>query len=337
MPTLDYAEVLELLGDGRRSHLLLGNGFSIGCDTIFRYASLYERAVDKGLSQRAQEVFAGLGTNNFEGVMRLLGDSHWVARTYGLVEGAQSDMLHDLEIVKRALVEAIADSHLPHSGSVEDAKKNAAAAFFKPYHNIFTTNYDLLAYWVVMSQEGGPVYRDGFGEDPEEPDAPYVVFSFRLGDQKGLFYLHGGLHLYVNAGHVTKHCWNRSGEPLTTLILQGMTEGKYPLFVAEGTAQKKLQQIYESSYLSYALDKLGRIKNRLVVFGHSLGANDEHLRNAIAGIKDLKELYIGVRDGAITAKADEASAAIHAIRHQRGLTQLDIYYFLSESANVWGT
>jgi hypothetical protein len=280
-------------------------------------------------------VFGRLGTNNFEGVMRLLGDAHWVARTYGLLDGDESEMLSDLAIVKTALVEAIAESHLPNTGSVSDSKKASAMSFLEPYHNVFTTNYDLLAYWVVMAREGGPAYRDGFGDDPDEPDAPTVVFSFRLGDQKGIFYLHGGLHLFVNAGHVTKHCWSRSGEPLTTLILQGMEARRYPLFVAEGSAEKKLQQIYTSSYLSYCLDKLGRIQNRLIVFGHALASTDDHLRHAIAGIRKLKELYISVRDQNNTAKADEASAAIQGIRSQRGLPALEVHYYLADSAGVW--
>jgi hypothetical protein len=113
-------------------------------------------------------------------------------------------------------------------------------------------------------------------------------------------------------------------------------EGRYPLFVAEGSAEKKLQQIYGSSYLSYCLDKLGRIQNRLVVFGHALAASDDHLRHAIAGIAKLKELFISVRDPGNTGKADEASAAIQSLRSQRGLPSIEIHYFRGESAGVWG-
>ena len=333
MPVIDYAEVLASQ-DGR-AHLLLGNGFSIACDPVFRYESLYQRAVDKGLSARAQAVFARLGTNNFEGVMRLLNDGDWVARNYGLITGAGSEMLADLDIAKRALVEAIAESHLGNSGSVSDGKKRFAREFFSPYHNVLTTNYDLLAYWVVMSEVGGVRYRDGFGNDPEEPDAPHVVFSFHLADQRGLLYLHGGLHLFVNSGHVTKHCWSRSGDALTTLIRAGLAEGKYPLFVAEGTPEKKLEQIYSSSYLSYAFDKMTRLGGRLVVFGSSLSATDAHIRNAIAKMKNLKELFIGVHDTGDTTEAEAAAAAIALARADYGFRDLDIKFYAAASANVW--
>jgi hypothetical protein len=39
------------------------------------------------LSHRAQRLFERIGTNNFEGAMRLLEDAHWVAQTYGLIDG----------------------------------------------------------------------------------------------------------------------------------------------------------------------------------------------------------------------------------------------------------
>jgi len=81
---ISYDDVLTRLG--KTSYLLLGNGFSVACDPVFCYESLYQSAVDAGLSPRAQEVFRRLGTNNFEGVMRLLEDADWIARTYGMLD-----------------------------------------------------------------------------------------------------------------------------------------------------------------------------------------------------------------------------------------------------------
>jgi hypothetical protein len=80
---LTYQELLAALPERGRVHLLLGNGFSIACDPIFRYASLYDAAVEAGLSARAQQVFARHGTNNFEGVLRLLED---------ILSGSRRDM-----------------------------------------------------------------------------------------------------------------------------------------------------------------------------------------------------------------------------------------------------
>lgn len=104
---IPYEEVRKRIGK-RTSYLLLGNGFSIACDPVFRYESLYDAAVREGLSERAQDLFGRLGTNNFEGVMRLLDDSHWIAQVYGLVKH-KSEMLNDLEIIKKTLNRVISN------------------------------------------------------------------------------------------------------------------------------------------------------------------------------------------------------------------------------------
>jgi hypothetical protein len=290
---LKYRDVAAALGGSKRKHILLGNGFSIGCDPVFKYGRLYDAAVSAGLSQRAQSVFEYLGTSNFEGVMRLLDDAHWIAKTYGLV-GEHSQMLDDVEIVKRTLVDAVANSHLAHTGMLPDEKKAAALEFLRPYYNVFTTNYDLLAYWVNMSNPAGPIWGDGFREDEDEPDAPYVVFSERLGGQRGLLYLHGALHIYTVDGELRKQTWSRTGIPLTQLIKAGLARKEYPMFVAEGAAEKKLEQIQRNGYLWYALDKLARVEGPLVVFGLSLGASDSHIADALATNSKLPSLAVGL-------------------------------------------
>jgi hypothetical protein len=292
MELLRYDAVLSALRTGR-SHLLLGNGFSIACDPIFSYRMLYEAAVNAGLSARAQQVFKRLGTSNFEGVMRLLDDAHWAAITYGVPCAQVAEMLSDAEVVKNTLVEAVATSHLAHSGEVPDKKKASARRFLKPYWNVFTTNYDLLLYWIVMSEDP-PRFQDCFRADSDAPDSPYLVFSAKLGDSRGVLYLHGALHLYMPFGELRKHSWVRSGIRLTDSISDGLKNKAYPLFVAEGSSENKLQQIQGSGYLWYCLDKLARIKGPLVVFGHSLGDTDGHVASTIARNSDLPQIYVGL-------------------------------------------
>ena len=82
---LTYEEVLNQIKTQKTVHLLIGNGFSVDCDGVFSYPSIYQEAVENGLSQRAQGLFEKLGTNNFEGVMHLLDNAQWVAQHYGLV------------------------------------------------------------------------------------------------------------------------------------------------------------------------------------------------------------------------------------------------------------
>jgi hypothetical protein len=340
---LSYQDALNTLG-GKTKHVLLGNGFSIGCDPIFSYPSLYDAAVKAGLSERAIAVFGRLGTSNFEGVMRLLDDSHWIAETYELITSNNSAMLDDVEVIKKTLVEAVAKSHLAHTGLVSDEKKAAALKFLEPFKNIFTTNYDLLAYWVNLARPGGAAWGDGFRSDADDPDAPYVVFTERLGQQPGLFYLHGGLHLHVVHGELRKHCWNRTGKPLTQLIQEGLANKSYPMFVAEGSAQQKLEQIQRSGYLWYCLDKLAKIESPLLVFGHALGDSDKHLADVIAQNLKLPSIAVGLfRDPksssnrAIYANALQLQARrIELLAQGRKGHELAVNFFDSESAGVWG-
>lgn len=340
---ISYDEARHKLGNGR-THILLGNGFSIACDPVFKYSRLYDAAVKAGLSKRAQAVFEHLGTNNFEGVMRLLDDSHWVAKTYGLLTNNQSQMLEDVEVVKKTLVEAVANSHLAHTGKVADEKKNAALAFLAPYHNIFTTNYDLLVYWVIMHAGDNCPWKDGFRTDEDDPDAPYVVFSERLGGQRGLFYVHGALHLHVAKGELRKHTWARTGKPLTQLIQEGLNAKHYPLFVAEGSPQGKLEQIQRTGYLWYCLDKLGRTEGPLMIFGHSIGDSDRHIAELIADSPKIPLVAIGLH-GAPKSPANQAIYAAAAkmkdrreklAKRKKYVKSLEFVFYRSETAKVWG-
>lgn len=347
MQIIEYAEALASLG-AKQKNLLLGNGFSVGCDPIFRYECLYDRAVQQGLSERAQAVFERIGTNNFEGVLRLLLDADWVAQEYQLLEPTQgSPIVADIDVIKKALVDAVAASHLAHTGLVSASKKNAALRFLSPYHNVFTTNYDLLLYWVVMHQPGAPSFLDGFDSDPDEPEAPYVTFQHRLGGHRGIYFLHGGLHLYDAHGELRKHTWCRTGVPLTDSIRAGLDQGLYPLFVAEGRPEKKLEQIQRSWYLGHCLSKLSRLESPLVVFGHALGESDWHLLSAIARNRKLRRLAVGLYGDprsssnrqicdSVAYAQDRRVEELNAHRTSKVEGELDVLYFSSESANVWG-
>lgn len=341
---LQYRNVLRVIGDGR-THLLLGNGFSIACDPVFDYNKLYDAAISAGLSDRAKKVFERIGTNNFEAVMRLLDDGHWLAQTYDLLKGKTSELLQDLRIIKKTLVEAIAKSHLDHTGCIESNRKDAAMNFLKPYHNVFCCNYDLLLYWVNMHAGDPPPYEDGFRTDSSDPTSETLVFSERLGDTPGMFYVHGALHLYVGKGGVRKHCWERSGTRLTELIRTGLEKGDYPLFVAEGSYEKKLDQIMRNGYLSYCLGKLGRVQGKLVCFGFSFGVSDRHIENVISDNIKITEVYIGLF-GKSNSKENQAiiSAKERMInrrnstlaKRKKQANSLSVAFYNSATAKVWG-
>ena len=76
--------IAQIENEGRKPHVLLGNGFSIGAHGEFEYGSLYEQARGVQLPLRAVQLFEEHGTTNFEGVLRRLDDGIWLAQHYGL-------------------------------------------------------------------------------------------------------------------------------------------------------------------------------------------------------------------------------------------------------------
>lgn len=339
---ITYPQVLEQIKDEQTVHLLIGNGFSVDCDKIFSYPSIYQKAVENGLSKRAQGLFEKLGTNNFEGVMHLLDNAHWVAHHYGLLDKSCSELLKDNELIKQTLVQILCMSHPPSQSDIADNKKEFAQKFFNRYTHIFCTNYDLLPYWVNMYNDEKK-FQDGFREDHNEPDAEYLVFSERGKNNRTLYYIHGALHIYVaQNGETHKLSYARTQQPLMNLINQGLENHEYPLFVAEGNSEKKLLQIHQNAYLNYCFEKLGRVKGTLVIFGNSLGNSDTHIRNVIAENMDFNKIYISmygdpnlqVNQNLLRSSESIKARRIHLAKKSKH--PLEIYFFDSVSANVWG-
>lgn len=77
---------------------------------------------------------------------------------------------------------------------------------------IFSTNYDLLLYWVVMRSNNKNCI-DGFGRDIENdtreyiPDEDLEFSELRWGkhkDSQNIFYLHGALHIFDMVSEIVK-------------------------------------------------------------------------------------------------------------------------------------
>lgn len=343
---MTFEQITNELGTGRR-HLLLGNGFSIACDDRFSYGSLFEWAHKNGLNDRVKAVFEYLGTNNFEGVLRLLEDGGWLTEHYGGENGGsvRAEMDSDLSMVKSSLVSALTHTHFARPYDLPEDQLARCQDFLRPFHNVFTLNYDLLLYWVTLS-EAALLRRDCFGACDINSDAEYCVFQEHLGPSQGILFIHGALHLYLAKGQVRKHTWSRTGVPLIDSISSALESGHYPLFVAEGLAHKKKQQIEKSSYLSYCLSKLTRIEGPLVVYGWAMGDSDQHILDALAHNEKLKIIYVGLfgdenskPNRATRSAADSLvdSRQKHLLRRERDQDKyrLEVKYFNSATAPVW--
>jgi hypothetical protein len=101
--------------------------------------------------------------------------------------------------------------------------------------------------------------------------------------QVPVYFLHGALHLVVGGSGVT--CKLRRNEIQSVLDqfgepIEGDPQAR-PLLVSEGTARDKLRAIEGNAYLAKALQALRGLDLPVVVFGSSLGLQDDHLLDAL--------------------------------------------------------
>src|SRR5581483_8583265 len=186
--------------------LLLGNGFSIDRDSAFHYDSLWNVASAAGaLSPRAKDLAAKLGTTNCETVLAALETQR----------GRDKDIDEDIQGVRLALITALKKIHLEPHVAFSEHEIASCAFFLGQFKEVFTTNYDLLLYWISnkkhkllgTGEEGALIqlFKDGFCLEGQVPDALAFARSVMLHPkegtpQRGFHFLHGALHLLQQDG-----------------------------------------------------------------------------------------------------------------------------------------
>jgi hypothetical protein len=282
-PTLQGLGVLEdwsgIKDSFKHTSLLLGNGASRAVWDPFGYASLYDKACgmsDRPLSTESRALFDFLDhTRNFEQVLGLLGASQQVVAGLSMVD--QGEILACYENVRDALIESVHAVHLPWATSLA-SNLMAIKAEFSNYDRIFTTNYDLIPYWAIMSGDGPASFKDFF------VDGGIFDGSLPAGNRIPVYYLHGALHLFKDSEKQTRKHLRTDFVNLLDLFKDSFSNGRTPLFVSEGTSADKMRSIRDSDYLSFAFDSLTsyRAPGPVVVFGHRLDPIfDDHLLQAL--------------------------------------------------------
>ena len=310
LPTYQYT-IKELTRKKRIKHLLLGNGFSMAYDSkIFSYNAL-STFIDNSDDLLLKQLFKSINTKNFEVIMQQLDLFANVAKVFNaektLIDNIQQTSVH----LKDSLIDAIQVMHPEHVFKLPEEKSIACCSFLNDYlsndGNVFTSNYDLLLYWVLMRntlKNAG----DGFGRELEnplgddfvpnyEPDYSELRWGKNKESQK-VFYLHGALHLFDTGIDIVKEEYN--GDLLLNNIKARMQNKEYPIFVTAGNANEKLTHIMHNRYLTFCYEKLSAITGSLITFGFNFGDNDTHIIDAInkaaqQPVSDsLRSVYIGV-------------------------------------------
>lgn len=306
--------------EGEDRALLIGNGFSV---EYFQYETLLGKSgidTDSPLGR----LFDALGTADFEAVVRALEGAVVVERAYGNGEHSQELAKHAQE-VRNALVHAINETHPKHREDLE-LKYESSAEFLSRFCAVFSTNYDLLLYWVNLENER---LRDGFGRgqkrgrfiDPFDESAYCEVFN-----------LHGGLHLFDNgAGEVMKAL--NSGDGVIATITDIITnKGRMPIYVAEGTSDQKMTKINSNAYLRHCYRKLRKNKATLFIYGHGAAENDAHIYRAIFK-SESKHVFFGVHEP--DEEKLKAFDGLLAKFQKSAGSETEYSFYDSASAAVW--
>ncbi|SDH76399.1 DUF4917 family protein [Roseospirillum parvum] len=324
-----------------KKHLLLGNGFSIALKPdIFTYGSLFSKA-DFSTAPHAEALFDALDTKDFEAVIRLLVD---MERALPLYEQSAPELVEqvrqDAEALKTILANVIARNHPDRPYDIENEQYAHCRQFLANFEHIYTFNYDLLLYWSLMHNEVDELNircDDGFRHPEGNEDAPYV--SWQDSNSPTVHFLHGALHIF-DAGHeLTKYTWSKTDVAIVDQIRMALDEQKYPLFVAEGHSQDKLDKIMHSAYLHKALRSFESIGGSLFVFGHSFDDNDDHVLGRIPTGK-VQDLYVGIYGDPESTVNRRTIAKARRFAEQRSeiprKRPLEIHFYDASTANVWG-
>lgn len=299
--------------------ILLGNGFSAD---YCGYKTLLEKS---GLPNDApcRVMFEKLDTLNFERVVRALEDAAAVEDVYGHQEQV-GRLLADAEAVRKALIGAIQAAHPTHLEKIKDLIPSCVE-FLSPFKRVFTTNYDLLLYWVVIKSKR---FGDGFylAKDENGFRGP-----FQEDHRCNVYNIHGGLHLFLRKdGETEKRLAGEDGG--LEAIAQTITdEDRFPIYVAEGNTQSKRARIASVPYLELCFQRLKESGGCFFVYGSSADDNDAHIYNALF-TSNISHLYFCIYDQNELATIDGKLA-----NYQKSNRSKVKYTFVdSKSAAVWG-
>jgi hypothetical protein len=258
-----------------------------------------------------KQLFKTVNTKNFEIIMQELDNFAKFAGVFSADQSFVDRIVQTSEKLKGSLIEAVQQLHPEHVFTIPEERSTSCFKFLDEYLSnkgeVYTTNYDLLLYWVLMRNKVQQA-NDGFGKELLNQSDEYVSdwepeYASELTwgenkDNQSVFYLHGALPIFDTGIDIIKEIYG--GNYLLENIKKRMNQKHYPIFVTAGNAEEKLRHITHNQYLTFCYDKLCSIKGSLITFGFCFGDNDIHIIDAInQAHKQPKEgrlwsIYIGV-------------------------------------------
>lgn len=262
--------------------LLLGNGFSMMLSAKFSYPSLFDIFLSKCNPQN-QELFSQFDTTNFELIQKYL---LYARKVNSILNLSTTEIDAALSGLKNGLIEAIETVH-PRVIDIDMNQLKSVARQLEYFGDIFTTNYDLYLYHIIMLSKDLSIadnnyvpYQDWFWGN-QAPAGFKQFMNYQNLRYKNLFYLHGSLFIFNHGVMNIKILRGNHGDELIELISNEILHDHFPVFVSEGSSQHKIETINNSNYLVFCHVTLKRTNGPIVIFGNSLGEFDNHILDAI--------------------------------------------------------
>ena len=274
--------------------LLLGNGFSVNINRHLSYKSLFNYFLTKHAKPLDKELNR-FGTPNFELILNKLNCAYEVNRAMKLEKEKISQAI---ECLKTGLIKTIRDV-IQFSENSYNPKFKKIAYDFSYFNDIYTTNYDLFLYYIILTSNkfhkpnnSINYYSDYYYRN--YPGKQFLKFKGKQLDRsyKYVHYLHGSLFIFNRGKNNLKIRTHSESSDLISLITERIKSKEFPLFVSEGSNTDKKKIINNNDYLSFCLSNLKDTKKDLLVYGHSLSDVDSHILDAIR--KKPRNLIISI-------------------------------------------
>lgn len=246
--------------------------------------------------------------------------------------------------LRYSLLDAVRALHPEHVFKVPDEQSLACSNFLNTFLNtegcVFSTNYDLLLYWILLRNKV-VAHIDGFGRELENPEDVLrghnqewsELIWGKHKDKQNVFYVHGALPLFDNGVEIIKAQYDGVNYLLEN-ISDRMEAGECPVFVTAGNGREKLSHIMHNRYLTWCYDHLCNIQGSLVTFGFNFGPYDDHIIDAInRAAKDGRNKFPKLLSIYIGAYSDDDRQHIEKIQ---GKFKCKVHIYDAKSIDVWG-
>lgn len=309
----------------RGAHLLLGNGFSINVSRNFGYAKLKEAS---DFPKRIRTLFnlREEETDNFEEVLLKLATALDALKILKGSKESQEVIAEAYKEIREGLYDAVSNVHCnknefleENCNFIDDIRKHLLK-----YKSIFTTNYDLILSWIILSEPGGDGFTDYFFAEKFDLDDTEL-----WGNKVPVHYLHGALFLNSDAYSQTYKLNGVSGyrDNVSAIKKKTLQKNRYPLIVTEGDYLEKIRSIIKNDYLFFCFNQLMKTTGKFIIYGHSLDkVYDAHIIDALNNSNN--KIAISIYKG----RKNNNTLISEVIKYKEKLNKVsDIYFFYTNT------